>query len=66
MLESAWEAYATSLANASSDQEIEAVYTDLVKSLNIDTSLKANVIYGRDSRCVFYLIFFPYCFLFLN
>lgn len=50
MLESSWEAYATSLANASSDEEIQSIYNDLVKTLNIDTSLKANVIYGRDSR----------------
>lgn len=50
MLESSWEAYATALANASSDDEIEAIYKHLVKALNIDTSLTANVIYGRDSR----------------
>lgn len=52
MLESSWEAYATTLANASSDDEIAAIYNDLVKTLNIDTSLTANVIYGRDSRWV--------------
>lgn len=50
MLEAAWEAYATSFANASSDTEIETLYTQLVDKLGIDTSLPGRVIYGRDSR----------------
>lgn len=50
MLESSWEAYATSLANAASDEEIESIYNDLVKTLEINTSLDANVFYARDSR----------------
>lgn len=50
MLESSWEVHATSLANAASDEEIETIYKEIVKTLNIDTSLKANVVYGRDSR----------------
>lgn len=50
MLESSWEAYATSLANANSDEEIESIYNNLVKTLSIDTSIPAKVVYGRDSR----------------
>lgn len=50
MLEASWEAYATKLANASSDEEVLSVYNDLVERLNIDTSLPGRVIYGHDSR----------------
>lgn len=49
MLESSWESHATLLANSTHDQLVSNIKT-LVEQLNIDLSVKANVIIGRDSR----------------
>lgn len=50
MLDSEWEPYATVLANAQTDEELENAVNQLVKDLSIDLSVPANVIYARDSR----------------
>ncbi|CAN6654196.1 phosphoacetylglucosamine mutase [Trichomonascus vanleenenianus] len=50
MLESAWEAYATQLANARTDEELVNEVDALAKELSIDMSAPAKVIYARDSR----------------
>lgn len=51
MLDSAWEPYATELANAQSDEELEQYIASLVREHEIDTSATpAHVIYARDSR----------------
>lgn len=50
MLEAHWETYATSFANASSVEELQTLYNQLVEKLEIDTGIPGRVIYGRDSR----------------
>ncbi|KAK6455392.1 Phosphoacetylglucosamine mutase [Scheffersomyces xylosifermentans] len=49
MLESSWEAYATTLAN-SRHEELPANITKLAEELGIDFETPANVIIARDSR----------------
>ncbi|KAI0788475.1 phosphoacetylglucosamine mutase [Abortiporus biennis] len=50
MLESAWEAHATNLANApTTDAFIEAL-ENLVKIAKIDLSKPSRIVYGRDTR----------------
>uniref|UniRef100_A0A6M2DJM3 Phosphoacetylglucosamine mutase n=1 Tax=Xenopsylla cheopis TaxID=163159 RepID=A0A6M2DJM3_XENCH len=49
MLEQSWEVLATQLANVS-DSELEATVEKIVKDLNIDLNLKANVFIGMDTR----------------
>ncbi|KAH9950396.1 phosphoacetylglucosamine mutase [Amylocystis lapponica] len=49
MLEAAWEVHATTLANAPTDAFVDALDT-FVKSLKIDMSKPANVVYARDTR----------------
>jgi phosphoacetylglucosamine mutase len=50
MLEASWEIYATTLANAPTDEQLVAAYDNLVTSLKIDSSKVANVIFARDTR----------------
>lgn len=50
MLESSWEKYATDLANAETDDELVSRYNDLVKTLRINLSAPARVIFARDTR----------------
>lgn len=50
MLESSWETYATSLANAQSDTELVAFYNNLAKNLRVNLDAPARVIYARDTR----------------
>ncbi|KAH6690737.1 phosphoacetylglucosamine mutase [Plectosphaerella plurivora] len=50
MLEQDWEAYATSLVNAKSDQALLDTYKELATKLKIDLSTPGRVIYGRDTR----------------
>lgn len=49
MLESSWEAHATTLANASHEELVQTIQ-GLVKELGIDLSVPANVVVSRDSR----------------
>ncbi|KAF9435129.1 Phosphoacetylglucosamine Mutase [Entomortierella beljakovae] len=50
MLEGSWEAHATALSNAQSDEQLlENVHT-MVNTLKIDLTKPANVVYGRDTR----------------
>ncbi|KAJ3091658.1 Phosphoacetylglucosamine Mutase [Quaeritorhiza haematococci] len=50
MLEQSWEAYATQLANAASEQELNSALADIIKKEGIDFSLPAKVIVARDTR----------------
>uniref|UniRef100_A0A8H7ND11 phosphoacetylglucosamine mutase n=1 Tax=Bionectria ochroleuca TaxID=29856 RepID=A0A8H7ND11_BIOOC len=50
MLEQEWEAYATRLVNAPSDQELLDTYKALASQLKINLSDPAKVIVGRDTR----------------
>ncbi|KAF8499443.1 phosphoacetylglucosamine mutase [Gautieria morchelliformis] len=50
MLESSWEAYATSLSNAPTTAAFVQSLEDLVASQKIDLSRPARVIYARDTR----------------
>lgn len=50
MLDARWEVFATSLANAPSDEELLAEYEKLVVAQQIDTSITPNVIFARDTR----------------
>ncbi|CAG8951895.1 hypothetical protein HYFRA_00005699 [Hymenoscyphus fraxineus] len=49
MLEEAWEAHATKLANAR-DEDVVKVYREIEAKENVSQSTKPNVIYGRDTR----------------
>lgn len=50
MLEGTWEAYATILANAPSDQALVEAYDKFVLDLKIDLAIKSRVIFARDTR----------------
>lgn len=50
MLEQDWEAYATLLVNAPTDDALLETYNKLATQLKIDLSTPAKVIYGRDTR----------------
>ncbi|CDZ97253.1 Phosphoglucomutase/phosphomannomutase [Phaffia rhodozyma] len=50
MLESAWEAYATTICNASSPEHLVKSLESLIKTLKIDLSVKPSVVFGRDTR----------------
>jgi phosphoacetylglucosamine mutase len=50
MLEASWEVYATTLANASSDEELLVEYENLVSTLNVNTEITPKVIFARDTR----------------
>ena len=50
MLEGSWEAYATSLANAPTDEALAEAYEKLTKDLNIDLECPARAVYARDTR----------------
>ncbi|KAG0039536.1 Phosphoacetylglucosamine Mutase [Podila clonocystis] len=50
MMEGAWEAHATALANAPSNEHlIDAIHT-MVSTLKIDLTKPAKVVFGRDTR----------------
>ncbi|XP_011501168.1 PREDICTED: phosphoacetylglucosamine mutase [Ceratosolen solmsi marchali] len=49
MLETSWEIIATKLANVEDDKVI-SILQEIIKEQNIDTSLSASVIIGRDTR----------------
>ena len=50
MLEAAWEAHATNLANAPTTDALISALETLVQSLKIDLSKPARVVYARDTR----------------
>lgn len=50
MLESAWEVHATNVANAQTSDALIEVLQNLVKTLRIDLTKPANVIFARDTR----------------
>lgn len=50
MLESSWEAYATTLANARDDEQLVQAYNQLVKTLRVNLDAPARVVYARDTR----------------
>lgn len=50
MLAPAWEGYATELANSTTGESIVEVLEKVAKKENIDLSIQANVIVGRDTR----------------
>ncbi|MCJ1312667.1 Phosphoacetylglucosamine Mutase [Agyrium rufum] len=50
MLESSWEAHATELANAPSDEVLAEIYERLAKDLYINPEAKSNVVFARDTR----------------
>lgn len=52
MLEQAWEAYATDLANASSHDALADTYLAIATRCNIVLTTPANVVFARDTRCV--------------
>ncbi|MCJ1396905.1 Phosphoacetylglucosamine Mutase [Xylographa trunciseda] len=49
MLEASWEAHATKLANAPSDEDLVGVYEKLVKEQNLK-DVKPHVVFARDTR----------------
>ncbi|BGP26825.1 phosphoacetylglucosamine mutase [Rhodotorula toruloides] len=50
MLHSSWEAYATLLANALSDEALISTLKQVVQTAEIDLSTPAKVVYGYDTR----------------
>ncbi|KAK4962156.1 Phosphoacetylglucosamine Mutase [Elasticomyces elasticus] len=50
MLESSWEAYATKLANAPSEEELVQLYSQLTADLKVKPDTPARVIFARDTR----------------
>ncbi|KAF2153766.1 N-acetylglucosamine-phosphate mutase-like protein [Myriangium duriaei CBS 260.36] len=50
MLESSWEQYATQLANAMTDDDLDAVFNKIATEHKINLSAPAKVIYARDTR----------------
>ena len=50
MLEASWETYATTLANAASDEALAEAYEKLSKDLNIDLNFTARAVFARDTR----------------
>jgi len=50
MLESSWEVYATTLANAASSDALITALDKLVQDLGIDTAVPASVVYAYDTR----------------
>lgn len=50
MLEASWEKYATMLANANDDDHLLTVYQDIARTLKVNISAPANVIFARDTR----------------
>ncbi|KAF9360257.1 Phosphoacetylglucosamine Mutase [Mortierella sp. AD094] len=50
MLEGSWEAHATALSNAQSNDQLLEYIHSMVSSLKIDLTKPANVVYGRDTR----------------
>ncbi len=50
MLDQSWEGLSTSLANADTDDELEHLLNEISLSLKIDGSVKANVVFARDTR----------------
>lgn len=50
MLEQSWESYATTLANAKTDDELLDKYLQLERDLKLKEGVKAHVIFGKDTR----------------
>ena len=50
MLEASWEAYATTIANASTTDEFIGAIDTVVQAARIDVSRPARVVYARDTR----------------
>ncbi|KAF9215188.1 Phosphoacetylglucosamine Mutase [Podila verticillata] len=50
MMEGAWEAHATALANAPSNEHLIDAIHSMVSILKIDLTKPANVVFGRDTR----------------
>ncbi|MCJ1235268.1 Phosphoacetylglucosamine Mutase [Varicellaria rhodocarpa] len=50
MLETSWEAHATTLANAPSDKAVMETYFRLIRDLNIRPDAQARVVFARDTR----------------
>ena len=50
MLETAWEKYATDLANALDDDALVAKYNEIAKENKINLSAPANIVFARDTR----------------
>jgi phosphoacetylglucosamine mutase len=50
MLETSWEAHASTLANAESTQDLIEAIEAVVRIARIDLSKPARVVYGRDTR----------------
>jgi len=50
MLEQSWEAHATTLANANTEDELEEVLKHIITVTKIDLAKPAAVVYGRDTR----------------
>jgi phosphoacetylglucosamine mutase len=53
MLESSWEGYATSLANAVNEEALFEAIKKIISTAKIDLNVKAVVIQARDTRCLF-------------
>ena len=50
MLEASWESHATTLANASTTEDLAAALQKFVSAVDIDLSKPAKVVYARDTR----------------
>lgn len=50
MLESSWEAHASTLANAATTDDLIEAIEALVRSARIDITKPSRVVYGRDTR----------------
>ena len=50
MLDPSWESYATALANCSSTDSLLSTFTDLANHLRVDLSMRASIVYARDTR----------------
>ncbi|CAI4216832.1 unnamed protein product [Parascedosporium putredinis] len=50
MLEQDWEAFATQLVNAPSDEQLVVEYRNLAAQLKVNLDAPAKVVYGRDTR----------------
>lgn len=45
-----WEAYATTLANAPSDEQLVQEYNNIITECHIQSATKAKVVFARDTR----------------
>lgn len=60
MLHQSWEASATKLANAQTEDELVEVVKTIVKDFGIDETKPSKVVYARDTRYLVFVINFTF------